>query len=119
MNNSNELNILIRAKDEFSDVFKSFGDLCQSMQTQAKATAETLSSVTAAIGENLSGLRQNYTEFAKLSAMFGGSLSVGLPEIQTEGGQNDTGVSSDMTGETQSGGIYPFDGVNAAKYRKH
>lgn len=115
MNNSNELNILIRAKDEFSDVFKSFGDLCQSMQTQAKATAETLSSVTTAIGENLSGLRQSYTEFAKLSAMFGGGgLSVGLPEIQTEGGQNNTGVSSDMAGDTKSGGIYPFDGLNTA-----
>lgn len=115
MNNSNELTILIRAKDEFSDIFKSFGDLCQSMQAQAKATADTLATVTTAIGENMTGLRQSYAEFAKLSAMFGGgSLNVSLPDIQTEGGQNNSGVNSDVTADTQSGGIYPFDGVNTA-----
>lgn len=112
MNNSNELTILIRAKDEFSDIFKNFGDLCHSMQAQAKATAETLLSTTTAISENLGSLRQSYAEFTKLSAMFGGNLSAGLPEIQAEGGRNEIG--NDITGNTRSDGIYPFDSVNTA-----
>lgn len=114
MNNSNELTILIRAKDEFSDIFKSFGNLCQSMQAQAQSTAETLSSVTAVIDDNLTSLRQSYTEFAKLSAMLGGSLDVSLAATPAEGAQSDTGFDSTSSGNSQGNGIYPFDSLNTA-----
>lgn len=116
MTNSNELTILIRAKDEFSDIFTRFGDLCQTVQTQAKATAETLVSVTAAIGNNLTQLKQSYAEFAQLSAMFSsGAFNISLPEIQTSGGgQNDTGYSGDYAADASAGGIYPFNNSSTA-----
>lgn len=114
MNNSNELTILIRAKDEFSDIFKSFGDLCQNMQVQAQTAAEALSSVTAVIDENLTGLRQSYTEFAKLSAMFGGSLNVSTTATAADEEQSGTGLGSASSGNSQSSGIYPFDSSNTA-----
>lgn len=108
MNNSNELTILIRAKDEFSDIFKSFGDLCQNMQVQAQTAAEALSSVTAVIDENLTGLRQSYTEFAKLSAMFGGSLNVSTTATAADEEQSGTGLGSASSGNSQSSGIIPL-----------
>lgn len=114
MHNSNELTILIRAKDEFSDIFKSFGGLCQSMQAQAQNTAEALSSVTAVIDDNLTGLRQSYTEFAKLSTMLSGSLDVNLAATTAEGVQNDTGMGNLSGGDSQNSGLYPFDSLNTA-----
>lgn len=116
MNNTNELTILIRAKDEFSDIFTSFGNLCQNVQAQAKATAETLVNVTAAIGDNLTNLKQNYAEFAQLSAMFsGGALSLNLPEIQTTGGDQKAGNhGSDSAASASATGLYPFDSANTA-----
>lgn len=117
MNNTNELTILIRAKDEFSDIFKGFGELCQTMQSQAQATAESLTSFSAVLNTNITSLRQNYAEFARLGAMLsgGGGFNADTPASGTGGEQTALNTVGE-TGESinATGGLFPFNGANTA-----
>lgn len=113
MTNSNELTVRIRAKDEFSDIFASFGTLCKDMQSSAKSTAEVLDCATAALTGNLESLRQYYGEFAQLRAILG-SGETALPDMSGSEQISGSGVDSQDADIGAFGGIFPFDNINTA-----
>lgn len=113
MSNSNELTVLIRAKDEFSDIFKSFGALCKDMQAGAKSTAEVLDGATTALTGNIESLRQCYGEFAQLRATLGGG-EINLPDMADGGQSAGGGFSAESAGADTGSGVFPFDSANTA-----